>query len=145
MSNQINFHYVDWILLNFTVLIVCKITLRHILSTFWRCALLPLKLPLYSYALSITNSAKILYLAKKIQYILCFEHLYYDVLSLIAKSLKLLASFGCLEYSNFWVYTNLQGGVVYSNKVVIMSSVHSKGRIIRSFSHGLEHTLSIHK
>ncbi|XP_062143993.1 probable starch synthase 4, chloroplastic/amyloplastic isoform X2 [Alnus glutinosa] len=39
----------------------------------------------------------------------------------------------------------LKGGVVYSNKVVIMSSIHSKGRIIRSFSHGLEHTLSIHK
>jgi len=119
-----------------------------------------LKLPLYFYTLSITNIAEILCLAKKIQYILCFEHLYYDVLSLIAKSLKLLASFGCLEYSkslkllasfgcleysNFRVYTNLQGGVVYSNKVVIMSSIHSKGRIIRSFSHGLEHTLSIHK
>lgn len=39
----------------------------------------------------------------------------------------------------------LKGGVVYSNEVVIMSSIYSKGRIIRSFSHGLEHTLSIHK
>lgn len=39
----------------------------------------------------------------------------------------------------------LKGGVVYSNRVVIMSSVYSKGRIIRSFIHGLEHTLSIHR
>ncbi|XP_059435939.1 probable starch synthase 4, chloroplastic/amyloplastic isoform X1 [Corylus avellana] len=39
----------------------------------------------------------------------------------------------------------LKGGVVYSNKILIMSSIHSKGRIIRSFSHGLEHTLSTHK
>ncbi|KAF8406149.1 hypothetical protein HHK36_008229 [Tetracentron sinense] len=39
----------------------------------------------------------------------------------------------------------LKGGVVYSNKVVMMSSVHSKGRVIRSLSHGLESTLAIHK
>ncbi|OWM66155.1 hypothetical protein CDL15_Pgr013372 [Punica granatum] len=39
----------------------------------------------------------------------------------------------------------LKGGVVYSNKVVIVSSFHSKGRIIRDFSHGLEPTLAIHK
>ncbi|XP_021273831.1 probable starch synthase 4, chloroplastic/amyloplastic isoform X1 [Herrania umbratica] len=38
----------------------------------------------------------------------------------------------------------LKGGVVYSNKVVVMSSMDSKGRIIRS-SHGLEHTLALHK
>ncbi|KAH9664159.1 glyco-transf 5 domain-containing protein [Citrus sinensis] len=38
----------------------------------------------------------------------------------------------------------LKGGVVYSNKVVIVSSMHSKGRIIRSLSHGLESTLAIH-
>ncbi|EOX91830.1 UDP-Glycosyltransferase superfamily protein [Theobroma cacao] len=38
----------------------------------------------------------------------------------------------------------LKGGVVYSNKVVVMSSMHSKGRIIRS-SHGLEPTLALHK
>ncbi|XP_021273834.1 probable starch synthase 4, chloroplastic/amyloplastic isoform X3 [Herrania umbratica] len=37
----------------------------------------------------------------------------------------------------------LKGGVVYSNKVVVMSSMDSKGRIIRS-SHGLEHTLALH-
>ncbi|XP_010254668.1 PREDICTED: probable starch synthase 4, chloroplastic/amyloplastic isoform X2 [Nelumbo nucifera] len=39
----------------------------------------------------------------------------------------------------------LKGGIVYSNKVVMMSSIHSKSRIIRSLSHGLEPTLSIHK
>ncbi|KAH9664160.1 glyco-transf 5 domain-containing protein [Citrus sinensis] len=39
----------------------------------------------------------------------------------------------------------LKGGVVYSNKVVIVSSMHSKGRIIRSLSHGLESTLAIHQ
>ncbi|KAH9712538.1 glyco-transf 5 domain-containing protein [Citrus sinensis] len=38
----------------------------------------------------------------------------------------------------------LKGGVVYSNKVVIVSSMHSKSRIIRSLSHGLESTLAIH-
>lgn len=39
----------------------------------------------------------------------------------------------------------MQGGVVYSNKVMVVSSIHSKDRIIRSFSHGLESTLAIHK
>ncbi|OVA07332.1 Starch synthase [Macleaya cordata] len=39
----------------------------------------------------------------------------------------------------------LKGGIVYSNKVVMMSSIHSKGRIICSLSHGLESTLAIHK
>lgn len=39
----------------------------------------------------------------------------------------------------------LKGGIVYSNKVVIMSSMHSKSRIISSFSHGLDPTLSTHK
>ncbi|XP_034220641.1 probable starch synthase 4, chloroplastic/amyloplastic isoform X2 [Prunus dulcis] len=39
----------------------------------------------------------------------------------------------------------LKGGVVYSNKVVIMSSIRSKGRVIHSPSHGLDHTLNIHK
>ncbi|KAL7255916.1 hypothetical protein ACSBR1_009949 [Camellia fascicularis] len=39
----------------------------------------------------------------------------------------------------------LKGGIVYSNKVVIMSSMHSKGLIIRSLSYGLESTLAVHK
>ncbi|XP_048426539.1 probable starch synthase 4, chloroplastic/amyloplastic isoform X2 [Pyrus x bretschneideri] len=39
----------------------------------------------------------------------------------------------------------LKGGVVYSNKVVIMSSILSKGRVIQSLSHGLDPTLNIHK
>ncbi|XP_057520029.1 probable starch synthase 4, chloroplastic/amyloplastic isoform X3 [Amaranthus tricolor] len=39
----------------------------------------------------------------------------------------------------------LKGGVIYSNKVVVMSSINSKGRIIRSLGHGLEPTLSTHK
>ncbi|KAI8534655.1 hypothetical protein RHMOL_Rhmol10G0106900 [Rhododendron molle] len=38
----------------------------------------------------------------------------------------------------------LKGGIVYSNKV-LLSSIHSKGLIIRSLSHGLEPTLAIHK
>lgn len=39
----------------------------------------------------------------------------------------------------------LKGGVVYSNKVVIMSSILSKGRVIHSLSHGLDPTLNIYK
>ncbi|XP_024027043.1 probable starch synthase 4, chloroplastic/amyloplastic [Morus notabilis] len=39
----------------------------------------------------------------------------------------------------------LKGGVVYSNKVVIMSSIHSKSKVIHSLSNGLESTLNIHK
>ncbi|XP_022962918.1 probable starch synthase 4, chloroplastic/amyloplastic isoform X3 [Cucurbita moschata] len=39
----------------------------------------------------------------------------------------------------------MKGGIVYSNKVVIMSSTHSKGHIIHSSSHGLETTLNMHK
>lgn len=39
----------------------------------------------------------------------------------------------------------LKGGVVYSNKVMLVSSIHSKDRIIRNLSHGLESTLAIHK
>ncbi|GMI86542.1 hypothetical protein HRI_002323500 [Hibiscus trionum] len=39
----------------------------------------------------------------------------------------------------------LKGGIVYSNKVIVMSSMHSKGRIIHSMSHGLERTLALHK
>ncbi|KAK9285332.1 hypothetical protein L1049_024523 [Liquidambar formosana] len=39
----------------------------------------------------------------------------------------------------------LKGGIVYSNKVVIMSSMDSKSSIIRSLSNGLESTLAIHK
>ncbi|KAJ6319544.1 hypothetical protein OIU78_015045 [Salix suchowensis] len=38
-----------------------------------------------------------------------------------------------------------RGGLVYSNKVVIVSSMYSKERIISSFSHRLEPTLDIHK
>ncbi|KAG8384202.1 hypothetical protein BUALT_Bualt04G0093500 [Buddleja alternifolia] len=39
----------------------------------------------------------------------------------------------------------LKGGVVYSNKVIVMSSAQSKGRIINELGHGLELTLAIHK
>ncbi|KAK2656693.1 hypothetical protein Ddye_009745 [Dipteronia dyeriana] len=39
----------------------------------------------------------------------------------------------------------LKGGLVYSNKAVIMSSIHSKGRIVRSLGHGLESTLAVHQ
>ncbi|KAL4179991.1 hypothetical protein AMTRI_Chr13g122950 [Amborella trichopoda] len=39
----------------------------------------------------------------------------------------------------------LKGGVVYSNKVAIVSSLHSKDAVIESMSHGLETTLAIHR
>ncbi|GAB4847172.1 hypothetical protein Ancab_026183 [Ancistrocladus abbreviatus] len=39
----------------------------------------------------------------------------------------------------------LKGGVVYSNKVVVLSSMHSKGRILWSLGDGLEPTLATHK
>ncbi|XP_030974392.1 glycogen synthase isoform X4 [Quercus lobata] len=39
----------------------------------------------------------------------------------------------------------LKGGIVYSNQVVMVSSMNSKGRIISSFSHELKPTLSIHQ
>ncbi|KAI3987572.1 hypothetical protein MKX01_021484 [Papaver californicum] len=39
----------------------------------------------------------------------------------------------------------LKGGIVYSNKVVIMSPTHSEGRTDSSLSHGMESTLDIHK
>ncbi|KAI3423137.1 Glyco_transf_5 domain-containing protein [Psidium guajava] len=39
----------------------------------------------------------------------------------------------------------LKGGIIFSNKVVIISSMHSKGRIIRNFGYGLEPTLTTHK
>ncbi|KAL1537020.1 starch synthase [Salvia divinorum] len=39
----------------------------------------------------------------------------------------------------------LKGGVVYSNKVIVMSSVYTKGYIISALGQGLEPTLAIHK
>ncbi|KAH7669830.1 UDP-Glycosyltransferase/glycogen phosphorylase protein [Dioscorea alata] len=39
----------------------------------------------------------------------------------------------------------LKGGIVYSNKVVLMPSFLSKDKIFHSLSHGLEPTLAIHK
>ncbi|KAL3813735.1 hypothetical protein ACJIZ3_015003 [Penstemon smallii] len=39
----------------------------------------------------------------------------------------------------------LKGGVVYSNKVIIMSLLKPKGRIISAIGHGLESSLTIHK
>ncbi|XP_009791048.1 probable starch synthase 4, chloroplastic/amyloplastic isoform X1 [Nicotiana sylvestris] len=39
----------------------------------------------------------------------------------------------------------LKAGVVYSNKVIIMASMQTKGQIIHAMSHGLEPTLTIHK
>ena len=49
------------------------------------------------------------------------------------------------HHLKFWVYMCLQGGIVYSNQVVMLSSMNSKGRIISSFSHELKPTLSIHQ
>nr|GMC64022.1 probable starch synthase 4, chloroplastic/amyloplastic isoform X1 [Ipomoea batatas] len=39
----------------------------------------------------------------------------------------------------------LKGGIVYSNKVIVMSSMCSKEQIIRAMDHGLEPTLTLHK
>lgn len=38
-----------------------------------------------------------------------------------------------------------QGGIIYSNKVVVMSPIYSGERLIHSLSYGLEPTLAIHK
>lgn len=39
----------------------------------------------------------------------------------------------------------LKDGVVYANKVIVMSSIHSKDQIISTLSHGLECALGTHK
>ncbi|KAI3712978.1 hypothetical protein L1987_71548 [Smallanthus sonchifolius] len=39
----------------------------------------------------------------------------------------------------------LKAGVVYSNKVIMMSSIHSKGQLVSTLSHGLEFALDTHK
>ncbi|KAJ9564133.1 hypothetical protein OSB04_000099, partial [Centaurea solstitialis] len=39
----------------------------------------------------------------------------------------------------------LKAGVVYANKVIVMSSIHSKDQIISTLGHGLESALGIHK
>uniref|UniRef100_A0A2P2L1F3 starch synthase n=1 Tax=Rhizophora mucronata TaxID=61149 RepID=A0A2P2L1F3_RHIMU len=49
------------------------------------------------------------------------------------------------DNANTHLINVLKGGIVYSNKVFILSSIHSKGWIIHSQSHGLESTLGIHK
>ncbi|KAJ0726335.1 putative starch synthase, catalytic domain-containing protein [Helianthus annuus] len=39
----------------------------------------------------------------------------------------------------------LKAGIVYSNKVIVMSSIHSKDQIVSILSHGLEFALDTHK
>ncbi|KAK1439056.1 hypothetical protein QVD17_04871 [Tagetes erecta] len=39
----------------------------------------------------------------------------------------------------------LKAGVVYSNKVIVMSSIHTKDQIVGTLSHGLEFALDTHK
>ncbi|KAF4349892.1 hypothetical protein F8388_005123 [Cannabis sativa] len=39
----------------------------------------------------------------------------------------------------------LKGGIVYANKIIIMSSIQSKSKVISSQNQGLEPTLNIHK
>lgn len=55
-----------------------------------------------------------------------------------------LSSFSVLHVT-FCLFVFFQAGVVYSNKVIIMSSMQTKGQVIHATSHGLEPTLSIHK
>ena len=73
--------------------------------------------------------------------ILYLDHLYFPILQNLWSFLLLLDVWHHLK---FWVYTYLQGGIVYFNKVVIVSSMNSKGRIIGSFNHELKTTLSTH-
>ncbi|XP_075475678.1 putative starch synthase 4, chloroplastic/amyloplastic isoform X2 [Primulina tabacum] len=39
----------------------------------------------------------------------------------------------------------LKGGIVYSNKVIIMSSIQAKGQVIDAFGYGMEPTLAAHE
>ncbi|PUZ78155.1 hypothetical protein GQ55_1G430000 [Panicum hallii var. hallii] len=39
----------------------------------------------------------------------------------------------------------LKGGIIYSNKVILMSSIHSRDVLTRGLRHGLETTLTVHK
>lgn len=39
----------------------------------------------------------------------------------------------------------LKGGIVYSNKVIIMSSIQAKGQVIDALGYGMEPTLAVHK
>ncbi|KAL5556653.1 hypothetical protein UlMin_038889 [Ulmus minor] len=49
------------------------------------------------------------------------------------------------DNNNTYLVNILKGGIVYSNKIVMMSSIHSKSKVIHSLSQGLEATLNIHK
>ncbi|KAI4328086.1 hypothetical protein L6164_020473 [Bauhinia variegata] len=49
------------------------------------------------------------------------------------------------DNSNTDLVNILKGGVVYSNGVIIMPSMHSKHRIDRRLGHGLEPTLNVHR
>lgn len=55
-----------------------------------------------------------------------------------------LSSFA-VHHVTFYSFVFVQAGVVYSNNVIIMSSMQTKGQIIHARSHGLESTLTIHK
>lgn len=68
----------------------------------------------------------------------------YTVFILILYSISSVIEFENSQSSDD-LYLNLQGGVVYSNKVVVMSSIYSEGRIIQGLGHGLEPTLASHK
>ncbi|XP_048500591.1 probable starch synthase 4, chloroplastic/amyloplastic isoform X4 [Beta vulgaris subsp. vulgaris] len=49
------------------------------------------------------------------------------------------------DHSKAHLVNILKGGIIYSNKVIFLSSINSKGRILWSPGHGLEPTLSSHK
>ncbi|KAD3640847.1 hypothetical protein E3N88_30070 [Mikania micrantha] len=46
---------------------------------------------------------------------------------------------------DFDILKYCQAGIVYSNKVIMMSSIHSKLQIVSTLSHGLEFALDTHK
>lgn len=55
-----------------------------------------------------------------------------------------LSSFS-VHHVTFCSFVFVQAGVVYSNNIIIMSSMQTQGQIIHATSHGLEPTLTIHK
>ncbi|KAK9053187.1 hypothetical protein SSX86_029819 [Deinandra increscens subsp. villosa] len=74
----------------------------------------------------------------------CLEHP--DKLALCGLDPAKLHRHDRLQDSNAPNLVNvLKAGVVYSNKIIMMSSIHSKDQIVSSLSHGLEFALDTHK
>uniref|UniRef100_A0A3Q7FB03 starch synthase n=1 Tax=Solanum lycopersicum TaxID=4081 RepID=A0A3Q7FB03_SOLLC len=74
----------------------------------------------------------------------CSDRLQDNNNSHLVNVLKFLHSMDYLQ-TNLSSFAVHHAGVVYSNNVIIMSSMQTKGQIIHARSHGLESTLTIHK